>query len=241
MATPVESELRLQLERNLERIDHQIAAACERSGRSPQDVRLVAVTKYTPIPIARTLLQFRRLPLGESRPQQLIDRIDQIPECKEWHLIGHLQRNKVRGVLPCTALIHSVDSVRLLARIGTIAGELELLPHVLLEVNISGEEAKDGFSPTELIDNWKAVHSQPGVKIQGLMAMAPLTEDKALIRSIFGGLRELRDRLCELTPDLALPELSMGMSHDYPLAVEEGATLIRLGHAVFDGCEDLLS
>ncbi len=152
-----------------------------------------------------------------------------------WHLIGHLQRNKVRVVLPCTVLIHSVDSWKLLDRIDQIAGEMGIKACVLLEVNVAGEVSKDGFDRQSLLGEWPKQPRYTSVVVQGLMTMAPLTDDPELARPVFRELRELRDELQSQRPEIPLPHLSMGMSGDFQVAVEEGATLVRIGSRLFEG------
>lgn len=246
-------EFAARLKYNLDQVHARIADACHRSGRRPENVTLVAVTKYAPIEFVRALITLGQLDLGENRPQQLIERANQLRDAPRklpggqitlpnWHLIGQLQRNKVRAVLPVATLIHSVDSRRLLQRIGDVAAELRdsgdnRTPRVLLQVNISGEKSKSGFSVEELTAAWDDLHRIPHVEIAGLMTMAPLTEDDDVIRKTFRGLRLLRDQLQARTPEQDLPELSMGMSHDFEIALEEGATLVRLGSVLFEGCQ----
>jgi pyridoxal phosphate enzyme (YggS family) len=224
---------------NLARVRNRIAEAAIRAGRSPDQIRLVAVTKYASLEAIRHLIALGETQLGENRPQQLISRAalfaDTCPSPLAWHLIGQLQRNKVRAVLPSAAMIHSVDSFPLLERISQIARELNLVPQILLQVNISEETSKSGFPAEELRSRWSELGQVPNVELAGLMAMAPLTEDEELIRSTFRGLRELRDGLRSESPGIPLNELSMGMSHDFPIAIEEGATLVRLGSVLFEG------
>lgn len=219
---------------NLQAIRQRVAAACARCGRSASEVRLVAVTKYAEPAWVRALLDLGIQDLGESRPQQLVQRTAEFSEPIRWHLIGHLQRNKVRPVLPLVAMIHSVDSFRLLKRIEVLAEELQLRPRVLLEVNISGEAAKQGFAPEELYSGWSAVRECRQVRVEGLMTMAPHSEKPEAARPVFRGLRELRDRLAD--DERPLAELSMGMSGDFETAVEEGATLVRIGSGLFEHC-----
>ncbi|MAG93899.1 MAG: YggS family pyridoxal phosphate-dependent enzyme [Planctomycetaceae bacterium] len=226
--------------RNLKRVRQRIDAACERSGRDRSSVRLVAVTKYAQPEWVDALIELGVTDLGESRPQQLIQRVPRFPEHVCWHLIGHLQRNKVRGVLPLFGMCHSIDSVRLLARIDLIASELKLpeRPRLLLEVNVSGEDGKDGFDLAVLETEWSAITKFENVQPAGLMTMAPLTDDVEECRPVFGGLRALRDRLVERTgSEQLLGELSMGMSRDFEIAIEEGATLVRVGRTLFEGLE----
>jgi pyridoxal phosphate enzyme (YggS family) len=228
--------LSARLQANLDQVQRRMADACARTGRPPESVRLVAVTKTAPLPAIRALLNLGQTTLGENRPQQLLERADLLrgaPVLPHWHLIGQLQRNKVRSLLPAVELIHSVDSLKLLQRIGEVAGELGRRAAVLLQANVSGEANKQGFAPEELERDWDAIQSIPNIDIQGLMTMAPLTEDETLIRGAFRGLRQLRDELQARSPAMSLSELSMGMSGDFELAIEEGATLVRLGSVLF--------
>ncbi|AMV18009.1 YggS family pyridoxal phosphate-dependent enzyme [Planctomyces sp. SH-PL14] len=213
----------------------EIAAACERANRPVDSVRLVAVTKYAEMDWVRGLVALGQTALGENRPQQLIERAGTL-QGAEWHLIGHLQRNKVRAVLPFASCIHSIDSLKLLARIGEIAGELGLTPRVLLEVNVSGEESKDGFSAATVRGDWPQIQAVENVTVAGLMTMAPLTDDPQTARPVFRRLRELRDELqASAQPGIALSELSMGMSGDFAVAIEEGSTMVRVGSRLFEG------
>ncbi len=232
--SPTES----QLASNLAALDARIRAAAARVGRSPNEVTLVVVTKYAPDHAILLLEQLGRLELGENRPQQLVRRAEMAPWA-HWHLIGRLQTNKVKLVLPETVLIHSVDSVKLLERISQAAGDRGAACPVLLEVNISGEHSKQGFEPDELRAAWAGCLQLPHIEIRGLMTMAPFTDNPEEVRPVFRGLREFRDELRERAGSLAdrhsLRELSMGMSGDFEIAIEEGATLIRVGSAVFEG------
>jgi len=231
------SDLSRQIAANLEALQRRIEAACERSARSPDTVQLVAVTKYARPEWVSELVNLGLVTLGESRPQQLVERALSFPENVRWHLIGHLQRNKVRVTLPAVELIHSVDSLRLARRISQLAGELALRPRVLLEVNVSGEAAKDGFAISQLRDTWSELCQLPHLRIDGLMTMAPAAELSESARPVFRALRLLRDELQEMEPVQKLPELSMGMSGDFEVAIEEGATLVRIGSALFQGLE----
>ena len=175
--------------------------------------------------------------LAESRPQRLCERAALVDSSVHWHLIGQLQRNKVRKVLPVAAWIHSVDSLPLLRRIDEIAGELGARPRLLLEVNVSGEVAKGGFPASELSEAWPIVTAFKNVEVAGLMTMAPLFDSPEAARPVFAGLRLLRDQLKNLDPAIKLPELSMGMSGDFEVAAEEGATMVRVGSSLFEGLE----
>ena len=231
------SDIESQLGQNLDALDARIRAAAERAGRSPNEITLVVVTKYAPDAAVRLLPKFNRLDLGENRPQQLVRRIDFVPEAR-WHLIGRLQTNKIRMVLPHTVLIHSVDTQKLLERLSQAAGEIGQPCPVLLEVNISGESSKQGFDPAELRTTWDECLRLPNVEIRGLMTMAPFTDQAEDARPVFRQLSDLREDLRDRAGPLAerhsLRELSMGMSGDFEVAIEEGATLIRVGSAVFE-------
>lgn len=221
---------------NLQRISAEITAACARAGRSPSDVTLVAVTKSAELAWVRRLVELGVRDLAENRPQQFVERTEQLPSEIRWHFVGHLQRNKVKSVLPWTALIHSVDSLRLLERISEVAAELSLRPRVLLEVNVAGEASKDGLPVAELTSQWEAFQAVPQVDIVGLMTMAPLSDDPEAARPVFRELRQLRDALAaRAAPHVKLTELSMGMSGDFIVAIEEGATLVRIGSRLFEG------
>lgn len=228
------SPLQQRLADNLAAVRAEMQTACDRAGRSIDDVTLVAVTKYADLEWIRELAALGVAELGENRPQQLIERQEQLPAA-HWHLIGHLQRNKVRAVLPRTVLFHSVDSFKLLDRIGQIACELGLTPHVLLEVNVTGEESKDGFDAGTLLAELPQKPLPANVIVEGLMTMAPLADDPEQARPAFQRLRELRDQMHALRSDVALRSLSMGMSGDFAVAIEEGATHIRVGSRLFEG------
>lgn len=214
----------------------RIAAACRRVGRDPASVTLVAVTKSARPEWIQALVDIGQAELAENRPQQLIERATHIAGPIQWHLIGHLQRNKARQILPLVSLIHSVDSLRLLTTLDQLAANLNLQPRVLLEVNVSGEASKDGFRADELLAAWDQVIACRHLRVEGLMTMAPLSDRPADARPPFAGLRELRDQLRTRSPDaVPLPHLSMGMSGDFEVAIEEGATLVRVGSALFEG------
>jgi PLP dependent protein len=221
---------------NVAEVRRRIGDAAARSGRTGDAVRLVAVTKYVPADVARLVVEAGCCDLGESRPQQLWERADELAGLPvRWHLIGHLQRNKVRRTLPLVTMLHSADSARLLAAI-----DEEHLPPipVLLEVNISGETAKSGFTPDEIEPFLATAAGYRHVSISGLMGMASLEGGLDVARREFAALRELRDRLrASCPPGVTLDELSMGMSGDFEAAIEEGATIVRVGSALFEGVQ----
>lgn len=224
---------------NLADVRGEIAAACDRAGRDPDAVTLVAVTKYADLVWVRALLAAGHWSLGESRPQQLVERAELLADkVPEWHMVGHLQRNKVRRTLPVATWTHSVDSLRLLEAIERIAAEDDLRPRVLIEVNVGGEDSKEGFSIDGIRDAWDDVSKCEHVEVGGLMTMPPQSEPDE-VRACFRRLRELRDELADRSHgEQPLPHLSMGTSGDYPIAVEEGATMVRVGRTLFRGLRE---
>lgn len=224
---------------NLAAIRGRIGDAARRSGRTEYDIMLVAVTKYVGIDVVRELVAAGCRDLGESRPQELWTKTAVLSKANvRWHLIGHLQRNKVTKSLPMVSLIHSGDSLRLLGAINKDAVALRRRAPVLIEVNISGDAAKHGFKPTEVESNLAAIAALPAIEIRGLMAMAGREDDATAVRHEFAALRELRDQLQTIAPpEINLDDLSMGMSGDFETAIEEGATIVRIGSALFEGIE----
>ncbi|HKD35433.1 MAG TPA: YggS family pyridoxal phosphate-dependent enzyme [Pirellulales bacterium] len=222
---------------NLMSVRQRMADAAARSGRRANDIKLVAVTKYVPAEIIRRLLAAGCHDLGESRPQELWAKsVDSADLSIKWHLIGHLQRNKVERTLPLVSLIHSADSLRLIAAIDRGAAELGSKVPILLEVNISGDPSKHGLDPDEVGSLLPEIAMFDHVQVRGLMAMASREGDLDSARRDFARLRKLRDRLARELPErMSLDELSMGMSGDFEIAIEEGATIIRVGSALFEG------
>lgn len=228
------SSLLETLKRNVAAVHARMAEACRVADRSPDSVQLIAVTKYAKIEWIEGLISLGLNQFGENRPQQLVERQARWPQV-QWHLIGHLQRNKAKSILEATGLIHSVDSLRLAERLSEVAtGRVP----ILCEVNVSGEESKDGFPVEDLLSAWDQLIGLPGIDIRGLMTMAPLSDDPESARPVFARLRKLREDLRSRSAEgLALPELSMGMSGDYEVAIQEGATLVRVGSRLFEGLE----
>jgi PLP dependent protein len=211
----------------------RIADACRRAGRDPAGVTLVAVTKTVSPEVAAVAAELGALDLGESRPQELWKKAAAVPSAR-WHLVGHLQRNKIDRTVPLVSLVHSVDSERLLAALGTVRREAGHPVPVLLEVNCSREAAKGGFSVDAVPALSDGLLSLSGVSVRGLMTMAAYSDNPEDARPAFAELRRLRDDLRSRT-GLELPHLSMGMSGDFEVAVEEGATLVRIGTTLFEG------
>jgi pyridoxal phosphate enzyme (YggS family) len=222
----------------LQVVEERLQAACRRAGRARADVTLVAVTKTVASAVAAELHRLGPIHLGENRPQELWRKAAALPSSVRWHLIGHLQRNKIERTLPLVELIHSVDSLRLLSALDEEAVRRQRTVAVLLEVNGSGEQAKHGFAPEEVPNLIGTVQALRHVRVCGLMTMAAYADDPQQCRPTFAALRALRDRLrSEFPPPHTLDQLSMGMSNDFEVAVEEGATLVRLGTVLFEGLE----
>jgi PLP dependent protein len=217
-------------------VEERLRAACARSGRQREDVTLVAVTKTASAETAALLPGLGVVDLGESRPQELWRKAAALPASVRWHMIGHLQRNKVEQTLPLVCLIHSVDSVRLLQAIDAEAGRRGVAASVLLEFNASGEASKSGFPPSAIPELAPALTTLRHIHVRGLMTMAAYGQDPQKSRPTFAGLRSLRERLqTEIGTAHTLAHLSMGMTNDFEVAVEEGATLVRLGTVLFEG------
>jgi pyridoxal phosphate enzyme (YggS family) len=221
-----------QIAENLEFIRQRIAAAAERNGRSAKEVKLVAVSKTYPPEIIREAVEAAQQCFGENRVQDALLKIDALPPDMEWHLIGHLQTNKVRKVIGRFALFHGVDNTALALQMNRIAEEFGVTASILLEVNVSGEESKFGFSPGALPGALEELLPLPHLRVEGLMTMAPYSENPDCARPVFEGLRKLRDAL-SATSGHPLKELSMGMSGDFEQGIEEGATIVRIGSAIF--------
>lgn len=228
-----------RLRENIDRIRGEIANAAARSGRSANAVKLVAATKYVDAAVTRHVAEAGVFDLGESRPQEIWAKAPELTDLPiRWHLIGHLQRNKVRRTLPLVSLIHSVDSLRLLEALQSEAARLPHQVAVLLEVNISGDAAKTGFSPAELEAVLNSAAAFDHLQVQGLMSMAGLDTDAATAGKQFAAVRELRDSLqSNCPPNISLAELSMGMSGDFREAIAAGATMVRVGSSLFEGLE----
>jgi len=231
------SELNRRIAENVARVRDRIGAAAARAGRNADEITLVAVSKYVGPAEVRALVEAGCSLLGESRPQQLWDKADALADLPiRWHMIGHLQRNKVRRTLPLVEMIESADSPRLVEAIDRTAAELGQTAAILLEVNISGETAKHGFAFAEIEPALEDLARCKHVQVRGLMCMAGFGGTPEDARHDFAALRELRDRLLQNCPEgIALDELSMGMSGDYEVAIEEGATIVRVGSALFEG------
>ena len=223
-----DAELKALLAGRIAAVEARVTAACQRSGRDRSSVAVVAITKTVSVRVAALLPELGISDLGENRPQELWKKAAAIPGAR-WHFTGHLQRNKAGRTLPLVTLLHTLDSVRLAEAVGGSAP-------VLLEVNCSRESAKGGFAPEELADFASRLKPLTGLRVEGLMTMAAHADDPEECRPTFAELRTLRDSL-RARSGWPLPHLSMGMTNDFEIAIEEGATLIRLGTVLFEGLE----
>jgi pyridoxal phosphate enzyme (YggS family) len=231
---------------NIERVRETIAAACARVNRSPEQVTLIAVSKTHPAEFVLAAVEAGVQHFGENRVEEAVTKIPavnaQVSEPLTWHMIGHIQSRKARDVVSLFQQVHSVDTAKLAGKFSSLALEQGKVLDVLLEVNISGEEAKYGLAASnwsrdagvraKLWEEIQQIVALPGLRVRGLMTMAPIVARAEEARPVFADLAALRSALVE-SLQVALPELSMGMTDDYPIAVEEGATLVRVGRAIF--------
>ena len=228
-----------QIRYNLDAVARRICDAAQRAGRPPESVQLIAVTKKSPPEWIKALIACGIRDCGENYPQELWRKQDELGDLAStirWHLIGHLQTNKVKKTLPMVRMIHSVDSLKLLRALDDAARSVENPPGVCLQVNTSDEPSKHGWTEETILSEAAAIATCRSIPIIGLMTMAGLGTTAETARASFTRLRELRDLLRRET-DLPLVELSMGMSNDFETAIEEGATLVRVGSALFEGVE----
>lgn len=221
---------------NLQGIQEKINQACKKGNYVPERVKIIAVTKTFPIEAIAQVLKLGIGNIGENRIQEALPKIEKINQNGykniNWHLIGHLQTNKVTKAVQHFDLIHSVDSLKLCQKISQYALSQNRIQDILFEVNTSGELSKQGFSPGQLLETFPSLRLCKGVRILGLMTVAQICDKQEQARSFFKNLRELRDKIQSIYK-VVLPELSMGMSDDYAIAIEEGATMVRLGRAIF--------
>jgi pyridoxal phosphate enzyme (YggS family) len=217
---------------NLERVREQISEAAVKAGRAVNEIELVAIAKTHPAERIREAVESGHKLFGESRVQEARAKIPELPSHLRWHFVGHLQKNKIRHALPLFELFHGIDSVALAQEMNRIAQEEGRHPRVLLEINVAGEGSKFGFKPGVIQTEMETLLALPRLSIEGLMCVPPLADEAEGSRKFFVQLRGLRD-LLEKEFNVKLPHLSMGMTNDFPIAVEEGATLVRVGTAIF--------
>lgn len=219
---------------NYKEVEKHIEAACKRAGRKREEVTLIAVSKTKPISMIEELLSLNVIEFGENKVQELTAKAEIIPAKLHWHMIGHLQRNKVKYIVDKVCLIHSVDSLRLAEEISKEAQKKQVISKILIEVNIAEEESKFGISPSEVLPLIEKVSLLPNITVQGLMTIAPYVENPEENRWIFQKLRNLSiDIKGKNFDNVTMDVLSMGMTGDYEVAIEEGATHVRVGTGIF--------
>lgn len=219
---------------NIAKVNEDIVSACSKSGRNPEDVTLITVSKTKPIEMLQEAYDAGARDFGENKVQEMLDKIPQMPEDVRWHMIGHLQRNKVKYIVDKVYLIHSVDSIRLAEEISKEAVKKNVEVNILVEVNVAQEESKFGTTTSEAIALVEAISKLPGICVKGLMTIAPYVEEEESNRIIFQKLRQLSVDINNKNIDnISMNVLSMGMTGDYRVAVEEGATYVRVGTGIF--------
>lgn len=222
------------LRQNLEEVEHKVQTACDRAGRKRSEVTLIAVSKTKPVEMLQEIYDCGQLDFGENKVQELVDKYEVLPSDIHWHLIGHLQRNKVKHVVDKACLIHSVDSVRLAKTISDEAVKKQCQVSILIEVNVAEEESKFGVSVEETLPLIEEISSYPNIHIEGLMTIAPFVECPEDNRAVFRKLRQLSvDITAKNINNVNVHILSMGMTNDYEVAIEEGATMVRVGTGIF--------
>lgn len=222
------------IKENLEEVLQNIEKACVRAGRDPKDVTLIAVSKTKPVEMIREVYDAGTHIFGENKPQELKEKVPQLPADAKWHMIGHLQRNKIKYIIDKACMIHSVDSLRLAGAIDEEAGKHGIVMPVLVEVNVAGEESKFGIAPEETEEFVRKISVLPHIRVEGLMTIAPFTENPEDNRNYFRMLRKLCvDINAKNIDNVNMCNLSMGMTGDYEVAVEEGATMVRVGTGIF--------
>lgn len=219
---------------NLKQVEERIRRACERSGRDRDEVTLIAVSKTKPVEMMEEAMESGMRTFGENKVQEIVKKQPLLPEDINWHLIGHLQRNKVRQIAGRVCMIHSVDSVRLAEQIQKEYESKRLTAKILVEVNVAREESKFGFLPEETEEAIRNMAQMPNIQVCGLMTIAPFVDDPEENRVHFYNLRKLLvDINTQNIDNISMRELSMGMTGDYEVAIEEGATFVRVGTGIF--------
>lgn len=219
---------------NLQEVEKRIQKACEHANRSRSEVTLIAVSKTKPVSMLEEIYAEGVRDFGENKVQELTEKYEQLPSDIHWHMIGHLQRNKVKYIIDKVELIHSVDSIRLAETIEQEAAKKDVIADILIEVNVAKEESKYGMMTDEVIPMIEKIAAFPHIRIKGLMTIAPYVENPEENRSVFAQLRKLSVDIAEKNIDnVSVEVLSMGMTNDYEIAIEEGATLVRVGTGIF--------
>ena len=225
----------MSIKSNIEKIKDEIASICNDCGRNPQEVNLMAVTKTVDVDAVFEAIDAGITDVGENKPQELARKYEVIGDKVNWHLIGTLQTNKVKYIIDKVTMIHSLDREVLCEEIQKRAEKIDRIIYCLVQVNISKEETKHGLYKDDVVDFVKMVSEKyPNIRIKGLMTMAPFIEDDEVIESVFKGLKDLSLEIDSLSlKNVEMSTLSMGMSHDYHLAIKHGATIVRVGTAIF--------
>ena len=222
------------LKENLESVEEKIQEACKKSGRNREDVTLIAVSKTKPVETLQEAYDLGVRVFGENKVQELTEKYDSLPKDIHWHMIGHLQRNKVKYIIDKVDLIHSVDSIRLAETIDKEAQKHDLIANILVEVNVAKEESKFGLMPEEVDGFIDEIANLQHIQVKGLMTIAPFVENPEKNRTVFADLRKLSvDIAKEKVDNVNMSILSMGMTNDFEVAIEEGATMVRIGTAIF--------
>ena len=222
------------LKDNLYEVEKNIQAACLRAGRKREEVTLVAVSKTKPVSMLEEIYNENIRHFGENKVQELCEKFETMPKDINWHMIGHLQRNKVKSVIDKATLIHSVDSIRLAETIEQEAAKKDIIVDILIEVNVAEEDSKFGLKIDEVLSMIETISAYPHVRIKGLMTIAPFVDDPEENRPVFAQLRKLSVDIANKNIDnVSVEILSMGMTNDYQVAIEEGATIVRVGTAIF--------
>lgn len=222
------------IEKNLYEIKKRIEEAALRSGRKPEEIELITVSKTVDVPRIKQAVDAGARLLGENRVQEILEKYDELSPYASFHLIGHLQKNKVKYIIGKVSLIHSVESKALAEEIDKRARQAGIIQHILIEVNVSGEESKFGVKPDETAELVKSISEYENVRVDGLMTIAPFGAEEDELRRIFRGLKNIAGKIEALDiKNVSMKELSMGMTNDFELAVEEGATMVRVGTGIF--------
>lgn len=224
----------MSIRENYERVKERVAAAAIKAGRDPGEITIIAVTKTHPAEIVNEAIEAGATDTGENRVQEFLSKVDGVSRPCRWHLIGHLQTNKVSKVIGRFSMIHSVDSFKLAGKISEAGDGEGIVTDILLEVNTSGEESKFGLTAEETPELCRRIAGLPGVKLKGLMTVGPWVDDAAVLSRAFGSLRQLREKIDAMKIEgVSMEHLSMGMTDDFEIAIAEGSTMVRLGRVIF--------
>ncbi|MCD4671011.1 MAG: YggS family pyridoxal phosphate-dependent enzyme [Actinomycetia bacterium] len=218
---------------NINTLKKQIKEICEKTGRNPEEITIIAATKYADAESIDIIRKLGVIDMGENRAGELIKKNICVGKGARWHFIGHLQRRKARDVVPVVEYIHSIDSMRILEKVSSEAKKCGKIQKVLIEVNISGEESRYGLNMDNVVDFIAKAEKIHNIEVRGLMTMAPYVDDMEHIREVFRRLRKVKEKICVRGGLESFSELSMGMSNDFNIAIEEGATMIRIGSNIF--------